>query len=69
MKTWMLLVLLGCSAFGCSTQRGALTLTPANPDPNQGVWVFIDSSSSGRSGIYRCKEDPPGKPVCRKADW
>ncbi|MFO0600722.1 MAG: hypothetical protein U0228_35765 [Myxococcaceae bacterium] len=44
-------------------------MTPANPDPNQGVWVFIDSSSSGRSGIYRCKEDPPGKPVCRKADW
>lgn len=67
MKT-LAVILLAVAGLGCSTVRGAITLTPASLDPNQGVWVFIESSSAGKSGIYRCKEEGP-KPVCRKADW
>lgn len=64
----LMVVLLAGAGLGCSTVRGAITLTPASADPNQGVWVFIESSSAGKSGVYRCKEEGV-KPVCRKADW
>lgn len=64
----VMVALMAMAGFGCSTVRGAITLTPASVDPNQGVWVFIESSSAGKSGVYRCK-DVGDKPVCRKADW
>ena len=64
----LMLILVATAALGCSTVRGAITLTPASVDPNQGVWVFIESSSAGKSGVYRCKEEG-AEPVCRKAQW
>lgn len=53
---------------GCASITAATTLSPANPDPKEGVWVFIDSNDSSKRGVYRCKENG-GKPVCIKADW
>ncbi len=67
MKTLLVVTLL-LSAVGCSHVKTATTLTPANPDPNQGVWVFIDSDNSSLTGVYRCKE-ADAKPSCVKAAW
>lgn len=80
MKT-LVLVLMAAAGPGCSTLRsaempppataairGAVPLAPASTDPNQVIWVFLESESAERSGVYRCRAVAE-QPVCTKADW
>ena len=69
MKRMMFVVVATLFAAGCSHITGATTLTPANPEPSKGVWLFIESDSSSLTGIYRCHDAADGAPICKKANW
>jgi hypothetical protein len=39
-------------------------------DAKLGVWVFIESTNSSETGVYRCKDsETGGAPSCKKASW
>lgn len=72
MKPLALLVGLVAMGSSCSHMVGATPLNPGGTDPNTGVWVFVQSDDSSRTGVYVCREEKhpdATKPVCRRAAW
>jgi hypothetical protein len=63
----LVLTTLALAAACAPKQLGVVPINTSALASDDVVWVYLDTSDDSIDGIYRCRADEQGRPVCEQA--